>query len=504
MVWPFRSKPSRALATKSFPVNPASAIYREDFITSLRALSNAPNSDYDRIHAASQHPIIMSCVRRIAWASASVKFGVEAMNGDVFYDHPIAALLDDPRTSGGRWSLIQLVAASLALTGRAYIYAPRSAFPNEPPSMLGFLATHKVERIVDASSQTITGYRYTPPIGTIGMMVLDPQDVIELRHHWLTDHDDVFGKAQASAMVHSQMVPAWGPMKMFSGLSDLIRKLLENNGGLPGILSVSASPETEPMTNEQRAAMRQYFKRFSTGGDSFGEIAFLDTAGAKVDFIRITEDFKTINMEFAKKASVNEICAIFGVPPLILGLGEGATYANQKEARRYFWMDTVIPGYIEPICDALSHHFGMKIVPDLAEIPALSDYRTDLLGSLEGITFLTINEKRAKAGYGAIMGGDIIMVNPMMSPLNRAIDANGNNLSDETDQWVANQEAIRQSIQTGKPIALPANGPPITGPPNGQKAYLRAVPVVKPALSTRQVKTVQPFRRTSIPAAKRH
>jgi len=235
-LWPFKSARSRP-EQKSFPMNPGSAMYREDFVSSLRMLQQAPNSDYDRIHAASSHPVIMACARRIAWATASVKFGVEAINGDVVYDHPVAQLMDDPRTSGGRWSLIQLVAASLALTGRAYIYAPRSAFKDQPAAMMGFLATHKVERIVDPSNQQITGYRYTPPIGTIGMMVLDPADVIEIRHHWLTDLDDVFGKAQASAMVYSQLVPAWGPMKLFQGLSDLIRKLLENNGGLPGIVS---------------------------------------------------------------------------------------------------------------------------------------------------------------------------------------------------------------------------------------------------------------------------
>lgn len=465
--WPFGTrgaKPSgRKSASYSGGGGSSSAVHAEDIFASMRGLSDVPQSDYDRIREAQSHPIVMACVRRISWSAASVKMGIEALNGDVMYDHPLAQRLAETNSPGGRWTLLQLVSASLALCGRAYVYAPRSKWEGNAPVMLGFLNTHKVQRIVDATSGEITGYRYTTMNAGTGTMILDPADVCEIRHHWLLDHDDVFGHSTLESPAYSQMQASWRPMTLFAGLSDLIRKLLANNGGMPGIISLEAGAsggQVEPLSDTQKEELAEYFKRFRGGGDKYGEMAFLDTAGLKLNFTKITEDLKTVNMEGGKKAAMAEICAVMGVPPLILGMGEGATYANQAEARRYFWMDTVIPGYVDPICSALSAHFGIKIVPDLSDIPALADYNLTRSTQLDACTFMTINEKRRQMNLKDIMGGDIVMVNPMLQPINRMLDANGNNLSDETDNWVANQEALRVSLETGQPPKLPALAPP--------------------------------------------
>lgn len=465
-MWPFRKKQQPApvvhtIRTKS--AETASGYYPRMEDMAGYGATAAPRSDWDRVKAVETHPIMMSCIRRIAEATATCKFGVEAMNGDVITDHPVAQLLDEPNCPGGRWSLLQLIAASLAISGRAYLYAPRSVFRDNLPPQIGFLATHKIQREVDSNTHQVAMYRYTPPAGTIGMIELPPEDVIEIRRHWLTDVDDIFGAAVMPAVTYSQIEPAWNSLRLWSNLTGLINKLLENNGGLPGILAWS-QPAADAsagnmLTIDQRSEIADYFKRFSTGGDKFGEIAFLDTAGAKVEFLKITEDFKSMNMEAGKKASAEEICAIYGVPPLILGMGQGATYANQKEARKYFWEDTIIPGYIHPICDALSQALGVRVKPKLDDIPALADYRRDMMTGLEPLTFLTMNEKRRAAGYQDIMGGDIVMVNPLMQPINRVIDTNGNGLSDESDGYIANQEAIRRHLQTGEPLVLPGVHP---------------------------------------------
>ena len=441
-LWPFNKK---AISADTHPTLRNRGQMQDAIYATLGEIGDPPVTDLARIHSAEQSPIVMACARRISWAAASAKFGVELMDGEVDFNHVIAQRIAQPNSIGGQWGLISLTAASLALCGRGYIYMAPPAFRGDPPSALTFLRPDRIQRIADSDGNMV-GYRYNSGMG--GAIELPIEQVCEVKHPWISDENVYTGWVHEQAF--SQMTPAWSAISLFQGLSALKRKLLENSGGLPGIIAFSSKGEGT-LSDQEKKDFSEYLKLFRADGEKFGQIALIDTAGGEVKFIRITEDLGAMEVHEGMEKASREICTIMGVPPLILGIGGDATYANQQEARRYFWTDTVIPGYIEPIAAQLSAHLGLTIKPDYTDVPAMADYRMSLATSLQLMDFITINEKRAIMGYPPILGGDELMVSPAFLPIAQVTD-----LAAQAE-YLASQEQARTYLRTGKLPTKPDN-----------------------------------------------
>ena len=97
------------------------------------------------------------------------------------------------------------------------------------------------------------------------------------------------------------------------------------------------------------------------------------------------------------------------------------------EANRSFWRQTVL-SLVNRTAKALSAWlapaFGdagaalpggapaLELRPDLDTVEAFSTEREALWERVRASDFLTINEKRAAVGYGAVEGGDVLGVAP--------------------------------------------------------------------------------------------
>ena len=119
------------------------------------------------------------------------------------------------------------------------------------------------------------------------------------------------------------------------------------------------------------------------------------------------------DMDFmeAKHAAAREIALAFGVPPMLLAIPGDNTYSNYQEANRVFWRQTVLPlanriGAALAQWLAPSFGAGLTLAVDADRIEALSADRAALWERVSKAAFLTVNEKRAATGYGAVAGGD--------------------------------------------------------------------------------------------------
>jgi HK97 family phage portal protein len=120
------------------------------------------------------------------------------------------------------------------------------------------------------------------------------------------------------------------------------------------------------------------------------------------------------DMDFmeAKHAAAREIALAFGVPPMLLAIPGDNTYSNYQEANRVFWRQSVLPlaGRIgNALTQWLAPSFGagLTLAADTDRVEALSGDRAALWERVTQAPFLTVNEKRAAAGYGAVAGGDV-------------------------------------------------------------------------------------------------
>jgi HK97 family phage portal protein len=360
----------------------------------MHSISGAPDTVQARIQAVECNPIAFWCVRKISWAAATVPWFVEGPGGNPDSTHYVNALLKQPNAKQSAWEFFQLIASSLATTGNAYVSKISSALDENKTAALIFLRPDRVTPIYGSNSAVIIEYQYNGPGG---VQTFRPDDICHIRHAWLSH--DVEGLAVIK--------PAWEPASLYAGLMKLARKILENAGGIPGLLVFSSE---KGMSDKQRDNMQEHINRFRVDGDKFGQILLSDIPDkGDVKFIGLAGDMEKLQPDKTRTKAATDIMLLYGVPPILASVGEGSTFNNMSEAQRSFWLDTVVPGYVQPIADALSMFLGVKIAPDLSEVPALSAFRADLVGALAQANWLSLDEKRNAMGFKPVMFGNRIM-----------------------------------------------------------------------------------------------
>jgi HK97 family phage portal protein len=73
--------------------------------------------------------------------------------------------------------------------------------------------------------------------------------------------------------------------------------------------------------------------------------------------------------------TLHDICAVFGVDPAVIGFEAESKYASAKEARRYFWTDTLIPemrSIEERLNDGFFRQYDIEMSFDTQNIEALA------------------------------------------------------------------------------------------------------------------------------------
>ncbi len=128
----------------------------------------------------------------------------------------------------------------------------------------------------------------------------------------------------------------------------------------------------------------------------------------------------------SRKLTREEICAIFGVPPPLVGIYDKATLTNIQTARKIFWADTMTP-FLDDLSDiwtfSLVSEFGdnLRAVYDLTNVEALMQLFYEKVESAEklhkmGVPFNVINQ-RLLMGFDDIEGGDVGYVASNMIPV---------------------------------------------------------------------------------------
>ncbi|WP_425229242.1 phage portal protein [Sphingomonas sp.] len=324
-----------------------------------------------------RNPVAQRAVRLVAEAVGSAPL--------LASDPALGALVHG--AAGGQ-ALLETVSTQLMLHGNAFVQLLRDA--EDGVAALYALRPERVTAACDASGWP-AAYLYRVGSRVTRLSADGPRpEVVHLKA--INPLDDHYGMgclpAAATAIAGHNAAGAWN------------RALLDNAARPSGAL-VYEPGDGSTLSPEQFARLRTEMEQGFAGAAQAGRPMLLE-GGLRWQALSLTP----ADMDFIelKAAAAREIALAFGVPPMLLGLPGDSTHANYREANRALWRLTVLPlaGMIlSGLAQALGGWFAdAALAVDLNQVPALSEDRERLWGSITAADFLTREEKRAMLGIG--------------------------------------------------------------------------------------------------------
>ena len=341
-----------------------------------------------------------------AIAGLPLKIYREEHNDEVLLpDHPAWNLLRRPNLhmSWSKW--VEAYTTNRYFNGNNYILiiAGMPKYPTE----LWLLDPNNVQIKLSQDYTKITGYEYR--YGN-GLKTYPPEDVLHIAPY--NSNNSLYGapilEACQEEAIQDNLTVKWN--------SSLLKQL-----GVPPVL-LEAPADSEELTDAQRARIYQLWEERQAGSANAGRPLIM--SGFKATVLGLSP--KDMDWQKGRIMSQISIAKRAGVPPEMAGIQGEKTYANYAEARKSFYEETIIPqakDLLNELAYGLSKRWDGEeflIGIDTARIDALQEAQTAkwdrvMKAKVEGV--LTINEARAELGKEPIDGGDIILVNGSMLPL---------------------------------------------------------------------------------------
>jgi HK97 family phage portal protein len=312
--------------------------------------------------------------------------------------HPLLDLLARPNPRQDGASLLEAVSSHLLLAGNAYIEAVGIDGAANPNVRELYALRPDRMKVVPGPDGWPQAYEYTVTGSTVRFeqsAVLPP--ILQLT--MFNPLDDYYGlsplEAAAVAVDTHNAAAKWN-------------KALLDNAARPSGALVYDGPEGAVMSDAQFERLKKELSDQYQGTANAGRPLLLEGG---LDWKPMSLSPKDMDFMEAKHSAAREIALAFGVPPMLLAIPGDNTYSNYQEANRVFWRQTVLPlgnrigtaltQWLAPAFGA-----GLALAADTDKIEALSPDRAALWERVTKAPFLTVNEKRAATGYGAVQGGD--------------------------------------------------------------------------------------------------
>lgn len=369
---------------------------------------------------------VYACIRYIADSASSVTWVVQERNDegewvDVPF-HPLEALLANPN----RWStghqFITRLTQHMYVGGNCIVHQLRSV--RDEVLELWILNPDRVKP-VPHPQEFISSYQFSAS-GS------DPVDI---------SVDDII-----HFMFSNPADPYWGlaPLKVIGRVVDTEveairwwKVSLMNRCVKDGILTFKRSLSIA----KWREARKELAEQHQGAGGARGPFV----VGEDADYKPFTMTPAELDFIQSRKVNRVDICAVFGMPPPLVGDLEHTTYNNVKEARRIFWLDTMIPFISnlqqclnKSLLPAFEDPLRYRIWYDLSNVEALRENLREkaevskILWNM-GVPFNKLSSA-LQLGIKPIPGGDRGYIQSSMLPL------------DENGMFILN----------GTPVALPA------------------------------------------------
>jgi HK97 family phage portal protein len=375
---------------KSVPITGAT------FMTSM-PLASTMAADKYALEGYVQNAAIHACVKKIANAAASVDLYLQRKSkngtlGDVI-EPDLERILERPNQAQGWSRFMRVLVSNYLINGNAYV---RPAFgTRRTPEYLYLMRPELVSPKVSPQGELLR-YEYKNGNRTDKFEVVPGENMPILHLREFNPADDLLGLSTIAPAARSGDI-------MNTGLQ-WIHSLLKNSATPSGAIQVRKKDGgAADLSEEQYKRLKDMIDAQFAGASNAGRPLLLEGG---LEWQSIGMDAKSMQYLESLWASARMIATAFGVPPQLINIPGDSTYNNMNEAKLSLWEETVLP-LVDFILDEMNNWLtpmfdktGMlKVCYDQDSIPALKDKRMQSYESLEKVSFLTIPEKRAAAGY---------------------------------------------------------------------------------------------------------
>jgi len=342
--------------------------------------------------------IVHACIRELAVSAASPRYYVQApatgggaveITTGLLYD-----LTSKPNPYSDWGSFIESLVTFLMVAGNTYTLKERTR-----GGKVGALYLLRPDRVrIVGGDYGAEGFIYT--VG--GREYSIPKE--DICHLSLPNPGgDLYGLSPLQVLSRN--------VNLDLNMTDFAKIYFQNAGVPSGLLRLKRRITSQ----EEATIIRNRWRSQFGGRNNFHRVAILDE---DADYVPMAHSPKDMALPELHDLTESRICAVFGVPAILVGANVGlqrSTYSNYREARIAFHSET-----LEPMVSRILRHFNRNMVDeytgnetltvDWAQMRSSLDDREAMTSRVTGLFaggILTLNEAREQLGMEAITDGGV-------------------------------------------------------------------------------------------------
>ncbi len=285
-----------------------------------------PTAPYEQVDA------VYIAVNAIATSLASIPYAM--MQGDTEQeDHDLIKLFEQPNQVVIGSQIFEATVIHLELSGRAFwLLDGLRSTPQQPttaiPTRIIMLDPTKMKAVLDGVGE-LKHWVFTQANGT--PKIFSKEEIVRFAYyHPNPKPDEPFAGLAPLMAARLGYHLAWKSTKF--------QELFYTHGGFPPFYLFT--PEKATIGKDERKTLRNEFNRLYMGLRNAWKMPILGR-GAELKSIAVNQkDAEWMN---TTKLTRENILAIFGTPPAVVGFMETANRANSQEQKRFFWTRTIPP-----------------------------------------------------------------------------------------------------------------------------------------------------------------
>jgi len=370
---------------------------------------------------------VFACISKRMKAAASVPLKVqEEVEPEVWEDsdspegRELARLLHFPNEKMSSQDMTETIVSHLDLGGNALLTKVRVR--NQPAEL--WIVRPDRMKPVPSRTDYIAYYEYDRDGQKIK---IPPQDVVHFRY--IDPSNEFWGI--------SPLMAGGKTVDMEVEAVNWNKETMQNRAVPDGMISAKI-----PMSGKQFEEANAYLENQLLGASNARRPFVM---GHDADFKQFSLSPAELDFIESRKLTREEICAMFAVPPPLVGIYDKATLANIQTARVIFWLDSIVP-FLENLPDVWTFalaapDFGpkLRVVYDVSKVQAIQELLKEKIKAAKtlsdmGVPFNDINQ-RLDLGFADLIGGDVGYLPANVQPTTQSVGSTSATLDfDEEDE----------------------------------------------------------------------